>query len=790
VVSALDRKLLRDLRTLRGQIITIALVVACGITSYITMRSAYDSLLSSRDSYYRDYRFADVFASLKRAPRALEARLGVIPGVARVETRVVERVLVPLAGRSRPASGTVVSLRSGQTGRRLNDIHIRRGRDIDPTHKDEVLINEGFADAHRLRPGDSVPAVINGTLRHLRIAGIALSPEYVMTIAPGEMSYDPGQSPILWMDLSALQAAFQMEGAFNDVAIALTPGAHVQKVLTEVDALLSRYGGIGAVSRQKQSSAFMLDGELAQLDSMAGFVPYLFLSVAALLFNLVLSRLVQLQRGIIATLKAVGYPDRGIALHYLKLVSLIVFAGALLGVGFGVWGGRAMMGLYTGEYFRFADPKYTLKLSAILFSVGVSFVVALLGAFVSVRSVAKMPPAEAMQPPAPAKYRRSFLERLGLFRFLGPNVRMIAREVSRKPLRLLLSALGISLALGILVVARSMWDSMEYLIDVQFHRSMREDLNVTLARPVDHAALASLRHIPGVYRVEGIRSVPVRFVSGHRYRDSMIAGYASESQLRRLIDGEGRMHFVPENGIVLTRKLGEILGVDTGEEVHAEVREGDFRSVSIRVAGLVGEPFGLAGHMDRNALARLLGDTGPINTALLVVDRNRVGEVEERLKAMSLVVGVSSPHDFKRQFDEQSVAMMGVFTFIMTLFACIIAVGVIYNNARVALSQRNRDLASLRVLGFTKGEISTILFGEQAVQVALAIPIGLWIGKWMAVAMMSNADPETYRLPVMVSPATYAFSVAVAIASAVLSGLLLRRKLMNLDLIGVLKTRE
>lgn len=790
MVAPLDRMLLRDLRGLRGQMITIALVVACGIASYLALRSAYDSLLFSRDQYYSAFRFADVFAALERAPNSVRTELESIPGVREVETRVVEQVLVPMPDMPRPASGIVISFDARKRGVALNDVYIKRGRDLDSNHRDEVLVLEGFAEAHQLAPGDRLPAVINGTLRSLEIVGTALSPEYIMPIAPGQLTYDPSQVPVLWMSDEVLEAAFRMEGAFNHASLALEPGASVRGVLSRVDAILQDYGGFGAISRDKHSSNYVLTGELTQLDSMAGFVPYLFLFVAALLVNVVLARLVQQQRSIIATLKAVGYRDRTVGLHYLKLVSCIVLSGAALGVVAGAWLGSALTDMYTGQFFRFPLPHYRLEARAVLFSVGVSCGAAVVGAWWSVSSVMRLPPAEAMRPPAPARYRRSLLERLGLWRMLGPATKMVWREVSRRPLRLLLSAVGIAMAVGILVVARSMFDSVEYLIDVQFHRSMREDVTVTFATPVAPDSVSELGKLPGVAYAEGLRTVPVRFRAGHRVRDSSIVGYPESGMLRRLVDTEGKVHGVPPDGIVLTRKLAELLEVSRGDFVTVDFREGDWSTERVRVADFIEEPFGLTGHMHQQALARLLGDTGPVNTALLVVDPLAVASVEHRLKQVPLVVGVSSPGDFKRQFDEQSAAMIGVFTFILTLFAGIIAVGVIYNNARVALSQRTRDLGSLRVLGFTQREIASILVGEQAVQVALAIPLGLWFGRWLSVAMMSNVDPETYRLPVVVSTQTYLFAVAVTLGSALLSALLLHRKLARLDLIGVLKTRE
>ncbi len=789
-MSAIDKKLFKDLVSLRGQVITIALVVACGIASYITMRTAYDSLVHSRDKYYLDYRFGDLFAALKRAPRPIVHHLESINGVTRVDARVVERVLVPMPNMPRPASGTIVGLDHHERGSRLNDVYIKSGRDIDPSRQDEVILLQAFAEAHGLDAGDSIDAVINGTLRSLDIVGIGLSPEYVLALAPGALSYDPASVPVIWMNEKALAAAFQMEGGFNSVSMQLQPGANEAEVLTRVDEILKPYGGFGAVLRDKQPSNYMLSGELMQLDNMAGFVPYLFLFVAAMLVNVVLSRLVQLQRSQIATLKAVGYRDRRIGLHYLELVSVIVVGGAILGVAVGAWLGSEMTAMYTGMWFRFPHPEYRLQPAAVAFSVSISVGSAVVGAWISVSRVMKLPPAEAMRPPAPARYRRSLLELFGVWRWLDPPARMIWREVSRRPIRLMLSALGIALATGLVVVGRSMWDAMDHLMDVQFHRSMREDITVSFMNPLPERAISELRHLPGVFYAEGLRSVPVRFEAGHRSRDSVLNGYPVPTRLRRLLGAGAKEYELTGGGVVLTKMLGEILHLRPGDQVTVKLREGQWGTRQVTVAGFVDEPFGLQGHMLKPELERLLRDSGAVNTALLSVDPVFVQDIEARLKKMPSVASVSSPHDFKKQFDEQSAAMINVMTAIMTIFAAIIAIGVIYNNARVALSQRTRDLASLRVLGFTRHEIAAILFGEQAIQVALAIPVGLYLGNWMTNAMMSNVDPEMYRMEVIISEKTYLFAVAVTLASAAASALILRRKLDHLDLIGVLKTRE
>lgn len=789
-MSAVFRKLLRDLRQMQGQVVTIALVVACGIAAFVTMRSTYDSLLWSRDTYYAEHRFGDAFVHLERAPAGVVTRLEALPGVAQVYARVVAAAMVPMPDMDRPASGTVVGLPAD--GRSpLNGVYLRRGRWLDPARPDEVLVLEAFADAHGLMPGDSIPVVINGTLRDLTIAGVGMSPEFVLTMPPGAMTFDPKRVAVLWMNRDAVSAAYQLEGAFNDVVMRLQPDADEVAVLESVDGVLGPYGGLGAVGRAKQPSNYMLTGEIQQLESMATVVPFIFLFVAAFLLNVVLTRLVTLQRAQIATLKAVGYSDLDVGLHYLQLVSVIVLLGAVLGIGVGVYFGQGMLGMYTGEFFRFPDPEYRLEVDVALFGVAVSLGAAVVGALAAVRRVAKLPPAEAMRPPAPASYKRTLLERVGLFRWLGPATKMVLREVQRRPLRVMLSAVGISMAIGIVVVSRFMVDAMDTMIDVQVHRAMREDIRVGLVRAMPQRTVAELEHFPGVFRAEGVRSVGVRFRAGHRWRDSVINGYAEDGQLRRIIDRAGKTHQPPDaGGIMLTTMLGEILGVEVGDTIEVELREGDRGIRNVVVSGFVDESFGLQGHMRAEALHRLVRETRVVNAVLLAVDAREFDAINKRLKEQPWVAGVSSPRDFRERFEEQSGEMMAVYTLVLTAFASIIAVGVIYNNTRVALSQRSRDLASLRVLGYTQSEIARILLGEQAIQVALAIPLGLVTGYVMVVSMMSTVDPETYRLPIVISNRTYIYASLVALGAAVASALLVRRKLNHLDLIGVLKTRD
>ena len=789
MVNVLDRKLFRDLMRLKGQAFTIALVVAVGVANYITLRSAWRALGDSRAAYYEEYRFGDVFTRLKRAPVSVADQLHDVRGVASVYPRVVEEVLLPIEGLLTPGHGQIISLPL-QGKPPLNDVHIKAGRFPEPGRSNEVLVYEPFAKAHRLTPGSTIPAILNGKLHDLIIVGLAISPEFVFAIEPGGITSDDERFAPMWMSKSAVAAAFQMEGAFNDVVIRLEPGADERAVLIATDRILERYGGLGAYGRDLQISNSILDGELAQIEAMVIFLPGVFLAVAAFLLNVVFSRLVTLQRGQIAVIKAVGYGNSTIALHYLKMVCVIVLIGSLLGVGLGAWLADAMLNLYA-QFFRLPMARSRLDLPVAINAIVASFVAAVLGIGFAIRSAVTLPPAEAMRPPSPSRYRASAIERFPILRMVHQTTMMVFREIWRRPLRTVLSSAGIAFALAIIILGRFGKDAHGPILDLQFGRQQREDISVIFSNEVEQRSLGYLAHLPGVDQVDGYRSTPVRFRSGARWRDSILIGLPPDSHLRRLFNRQFRPARIPHSGILMTDVLARILGAEPGDLIEVELKEGDRGTRQVRIAGTIDEAFGIQGYMQKSTLHELLREKPTINTALLRVDPAREIELHRRLTDIPMVQSIHRKRTLLEKFEEQTSQTMQVITLILTLFATAIAVAVVYNNARVSLSVRSRDLATLRVLGFTRAEISAILLGEQAVQVFLGIPVGLLLGTWAAKALLElQADPEQFRMPMLISSRTYAFAVVVILAAAVLSALLVRRRLDSLDLIGVLKTRE
>jgi len=787
-MSALDRKLLRDLWHIRGIALAIALVIGAGLATFVMSLGAVNSLDETRTAYYERYRFADVFAQVKRAPRRLMAHIADIPGVKRAEDRIVKGVILDLPDMDEPATATLVSIpeRDEPT---LNDVVLREGRYISLGRPDEILVSEAFAEAHGYRPGDRFAAIINGRKRSLQIVGIALSPEYVYTISPGSFMPDDRRYGVLWMSRDALAAAFDLEGAFNDVSLTLLRGASVAGVIERLDAILEPYGGTGAIARRDQISNWFLSGEIEQLKKVATILPSIFIAVSVFLLNMTVTRLISTEREQIGLLKAFGYSDLAVGWHYVKLVLLMTGLGVVLGFAFGIWLGRGITQLYT-DLFHF--PLLYYRPGPGVFAVGALLCAAgaILGTLNAVRRAVVIPPAQAMVPPAPPLYRRGLLARLGLHDSFDQPTLMLLRHVTRWPLRTGLTTAGIAAAVAVLLASLHWLDSMDHMIEVQFFELQHQDMTVALSETRSDRALRAIAHLPGVLAAEPYRAVAARFRHGTRTHLEGITGVPGDAVLAPVRDVDGRRIELPPDGVVLSKKLAEILDLRRGDRVTVEVLQ-DRRPVrDLRVADIVDTYLGTPAYMRRDALNRLMREGPSVSGAYLLLDPAREAAVFRALKATPMVAGTILRDAAVRTFRDTMAETIDIIVAFYVAFAALLAGGVVYNSVRISLSERGRELATLRVLGFTRQEISYILLGELAIVTFLALPLGCLLGYGLAFFMTRLFETELYRIPFVIDADTFGYAVLVVATTAVLAGALVRRRLDRLDLIAVLKTRE
>ena len=796
-MKALDRKLLRDLRAMWSQALTIALVVASGAGGFLTSLSAVDSLAAARDTFYTEGRFADIFATVKRAPNAVAEQLRSLPGVADVQPTIEQVVRIQVDGSSDPVLGQLIGVDRLQPPR-LNQVTVTAGAGLFDGADDvaagqdmvDALVSKGFADARGLKPGDKVSALINGRHRSLRIVGTAVSPEFVFAGLWGMP--DQRGFGVFWVDQSVLAAAYDMEGAFNTLAVRLAPAAARRVSDAEViDTLaqpLARYGGATPRARTDQTSHAMLDNEIKEQRVLGTTLPSIFLGVAAFLLNVVVSRLVATQREQIAALKALGYANSIIAAHYLKLVLIIVAAGLALGFALGDWLGTQLVGLYA-ELFHFARFEHRMDLGLVLLAGGVTLATAVVGTLSAILATVRLSPAEAMRPPAPGRYRRTLAERLGISG-LSPALRMILRNMERRPLRSGLSVGGVAAALAIVVRGTFFRDAVDVIVDTTFVLSMRSDVSVWLTEPADNGLSLQLARLPGVLALESLRDVPVTLVNGHLRQRVMVRGAPARSELLRIIDVDGRQAVPHGDGLILTDRLADKLGLRVGDLVRVEVQEGRMLNLTLPVDGTVREMMGLNAYMNRDALNRVLGEGDIATGFVLALERGSEARFLQAAQGLPRAAGAFSKATMLRNMRELTARNILVMSTVLTLFASVIAVGVVYNNARIALAERAWELASLRVLGFTRAEVSGLLLGEMAISIAIALPLGMLAGYALVHGMTGLLKSDQFFFPVVIRPGTYALAALAVLIAAAASALVVRRRIDRLDMVSALKTRE
>ena len=786
-MSALNRKALRDLYQLRSQAIAIALVIGAGVGVLIMALSTLETIRNSKAVFYDRYGFADVFVEMKSAHRSLVGRVTEVPGVARAEGRIVRDVTLDVENMDEPAIGRLISIPDGARPR-LNGIHLRRGRWPAPFHRNEVLVGEPFADAHDLHPGDKVVAIVNARRQELEIVGIALSPEYLIQIGPGSMMPDDRLFAVFYIGYEGLAAAMDMDGAINSITLKLMRGALEPEVIRQLDRLTEDYGGTGAYGRDKQVSDQYISDEIRQLRTMSTIAPTIFLGVATFLLNIVLTRLINTQREQIAALKAFGYSRWEIATHYLSMVMAIPLLGVAVGLVAGLYQGQSMARMYA-RFYRFPVFSFQLDPRVLLIALAIAVVAALLGTLAAIRRAVVIAPAEAMRPEPPATYRRTLVDRMGLNAWLPHAFRMVVRNLQRRPIKSVISVIGIAMSVAVLVLGGFTLDALNYLMDVQFRLSQQHDVAVTTINPSEHRVIHEMQNLSGVQRCQPFRTVPVRLRVGHREERTAITGLENHG-LMRLIDRGEREVLLPDEGLVLAETLANKLKVAPGEAVTVEMLDGERDVRQVHVTGLVAEFGGLNAYMQLAALRRLLEEGDTANGAYLMVDPLLQTSLYRELKSVPHVAAVNIKSALLDSFEKTIAENMLQMRLMNILFATVIAFGVVYNTARISLSERNRELSTLRVIGFSRREVSDILLGELALLTLAAIPPGMLIGYGLAAYMTMHLQTDIYRIPLVIEKPTYAFAVVVVVAAAAISALVVRRRIDRLDLVAVLKSKE
>ncbi len=787
-MQAIDKKLLRDFRRLWMQALAIALVLACGVAILLTSVGISVALNETRSAYYERNRFADVFIQATRAPMSLIAEVEAIEGVVGVEPRISGSAILDIPGRIRTSVGQIISL-PDRGSPILNIPVLVSGRLPDPMALNEIMVNEPFAEANGFRPGDGFSANIRGLKRDLVIVGTALSPEFIYTIGPGAMMPDNEAFGIIWMPERATAAAFNMTGAFNDLSLALAPGTRTEPVMDALDDLLEPYGSLGAYDRTTQISASFIDAEIKQMQGMATILPPIFFGISAFLVSMVMARIIALERSEIGLLKAIGYSNFAICMHYLMLAGLI----AVVGVGIGWLAGTWLVWDTAESYAEFFDFPFVI-VRVPLWVYGAAGLAGLattsVGAARSALGAASLAPAIAMQPPAPPRFKRSWIDAVMSRLRLRQSTIMILRSLLRWPVRSFLTALGLGMAVAAVIASLFINDSLDEIIDLAFYQTNRQDAMLLFADDAPETVLEDVRDLPGVLQVESLQFHPAILRNGHLSKRISIESRRPGNDLSRVLDETGASVTAPPGGILLSRRLAAQLNVRPGGSVEAEFLRGRRETFDLTVTGLVEQNLGLGAYVDHAFISALFRQAPKLTSVNVALDENRLDELHATIKEIPRLSGIIELVTNRRSFEDTIEENIMVMNTIYITIAVLITVGVTYNAARIQLSERARELASLRILGYGRDEISYILVGELMLIALIAQPLGWLIGTWIAQALSRAFTSDLYAIPLVLKLSTFALGSLIVLSIAFISVMIVRQRLDRLDLVAVMKTRE
>ncbi len=787
-MRALDLKLLRDLWRMRGQAFAIAVVIGAAMATFVMAMGVHHSLTQTRDAYYDRNQFADIFVSLSRAPRSIVDRVAALDGVAAAEGRIEQFATLELPGRIEPARAIINSVRDGGVSK-LNRLVLLRGRGPFSDKAGEVVIDKAFAEANGFDIGSHLDAVIYGRRSKLEVVGIGLAPDYIWSIAPGELVPDASRFGIFWMGEKALQGISGRTGAINALSLKMERGASEHEIIRRLDAVVAPYGGTGAVGRKDQLSNAFLTSELDQLEAMTKVIPPIFLLVSTFLVYVVLGRMIRTEREEIGLLKAFGYSSAAVGGHYLKFAFAIALMGIVLGSSVGWWMGRSMTGQYA-EYYRF--PFLYYQVSASVFSSGAALAIgsAAIGALGGVRTAIALAPAVAMAPPPPPIYHAGPVERLGEKAGLSAVGNMIVRHIARWPGRSAVTVSGVALSLGLLFAVLQFIDGSRAMLDNYFFRAQRQDITVSFIEPRNEKILTELASMPGVIRVEPSRAVPAILRHGQRSERVAIESADRDNRLTARVDANGFEVPLPTAGLMLSLPLAKQLDLSPGDRVEVRLLGGRQTDMTMTVASTIDELIGTRAYARSDTLFRLTRDAAPVGSAQLLIDPAYRNEIITDLANMPEVLGVTERDTamalFQQIIDENIMSMMGFYI----SFASAIAVGVVYNSARILFSERAHELATLRVLGYFRSEVGIVLLGEVALLVVLAVPVGCLTGYWLAQLMVSMFSSDLFRLPFAPERSSYGIAIVVILLAAAATALIVARRVARLDMVRVLKARD
>jgi len=787
-MKILFRNLLRDIKKSKGQFISILIIVVLGVTFYTAINSAFKNLSNSSTKYYEEYRLADIWVDLYNDPIGIKEKVLSISNVKAVTGRIIKDASINISEEN--ATLRFITLPDMKTDI-VNDIVMKSGRYFSEGDSNQCLLDEDFFKANNLNLGEYIYPIINGNKVKIKIVGSVKSPEFVYTLKDSsEIMPDNKKFGIIYIKQSFGEGIFNSKGSINNISIQVSNGSDIVKVKDDIKRTLKNYGIKNVIDREEQTSIKMINLKIEQLKSMGGSFPIIFFMVASVIIYIMMGRMVENQRTQIGVLKAVGFTNLQVLVYYMSYSALVAFIGSIIGAITGTYMGASMTKLYnqyfnlplaeTKIYGEFVIPAFFLTLAFCLFA-----------GYHSCKAIFKIMPSEAMRQKSPESGKKIILEKIDLiWRNISYLGRVITRNLFRYKKRVILTSLGIIFSSAILLVALSMKDSIDFMIEKQYSSIQNYDIKVRFSNLINIEELNNIKNINHVKEVEPVLETGVEISNGWKTKQVGFTVLVKDPQMYRVEDKDGNIISIPQNGLLVSEKLADILGIKLNDSVNVKFYFPGKEKKEMVVKGVVVQYLGLSTYTSMDSLNSLLGEGMIANSAVLKLDDIKYeNDIKDKLRDIPSVASLESKTDSLNAL-LTAMGAMGASIGIYIILAGILLIAVLYNIATINIFERQRELATLKVLGFNNNEVKQLIFTENYIITIFGMIIGLPVGKWLGAYLMKTSSTDAYTIPYVIEFKTYIIAIILTLLFTVITNLTLIKKIKALDMIEVLKNKE
>ena len=781
-MKKLDLRLLRMIKNTKGQFISITIIIAAALCIYVLFNMTSVNIRDSINYYYDLTNINDIHVQLIKIPQGTLRELRNIEGVKEVQGRISFDVPLRVQNKEEKVSIRMITLTD--EGEKINKLYYLSGNSVNMGSNDVILL-EQFAKARGIKPGDVITPYINGREHKLNISGVAASPEFIY-LMENDQSLLPANEKfgVAYVSEAFAQSVYGYRGSYNELLITVEDGSRIDDVVEIIEKKLDKYGVKRIIKLEDQLSNNVLIQKMDGIDQMAAAIPVLFLTVAAIIISIMLSRIVNNDRMAIGVLKAMGYGNIRVLSHYTKYSLSIGLVGAILGILGGLLLSVPFSNVFI-VYFNIPLMKTDIYYGYMIKAIVLTSIFCIGSGLFGAKSVINIMPADSLRPEAPKSGKRILLERIEwVWHSLSFSWKMVIRNIARTKRRFALLVLGLALTYAINTVPLFEGIAIPEMFNLQYGKYQKMDYSIDFSHPMNKSVMVDLKKLIDVDHMEAKVEYPFKLTNGWRERNVFVIGVPHNTSLYEFRDSNQRVVYLKPNSILIAKALSKTLSIKQGDTLTIKNFLPGKKDIEVEVGGVIEQYMGINAYMDIETMERLMVERDLI-TGVTLTSKDHI---KDKLKDIKNISSVNSSADMKSAFFDYLDTIV-LATKLYLLFGGILGFAIVYNSTIVGISERSMEFASLRILGFDKNDIFWMITRENFLMTVAAIFVGIPIGMGMIKGFAESFSSEVITFPVLMDTEIFITAAIATIFFVFIAQLAAYKKIHDLNFIDALKSR-